>query len=539
MMRVLVVQLCRLGDILQTTPMLRGLRRIHPDAEISLMVLDGFAHTPVPGHLYDRLIAFPFDEIIADLRTAPPDWPSSVQRVRRLVADLGRQPFDRVLNLTGSPVANLLCAIVPSREVHGGLIAPDRTRVVRGPWMTYFWSSLLARSQGAINIVDLFRLTAGAPSDGRGLEIDVPADAAARIDTWLAGCLATDERLVAVQLGASDERKRWPAERVGSMIERLPADFGRIVFVGAEGERPLLDRATAHVQRPWLDALGATRVPELAALLRRCRLLITNDTGTMHVAAAVGTQILDLSTGPVFVHETGAYLEGAIAVEPVSACFPCAAGAVCHHLACREDFTPDDIAALACFAVGEGPLPRPARARVLRATRVRSGRLEYRPLWDPAPADAELLRQAFGEMWDRTLPSASPDVSASGTAIRGVLNGDVRATHVSSLASFVRLADRAASIASTIPGAGPAGLYEASVQLQESLERAVLLGQLGVAVQPIVGYLRTAIESCAEREVAKVAEVYGEEWAAAARRARLLADLLGGEDACLAATSAA
>lgn len=169
MTRILVVQFCRLGDILQTTPLLRGLRRQHPDAEITLTVLDGFAHAPVPTHLYDTLAVFPFDSIAASVDPDMRDWASAARGVAAFVESLGRTPFDLVLNLTGSPTANLLCAVVPSREVRGGLIAPDRTRVVQGDWMIYFWSSLLARSQGAVNLVDLFRLVGGVPADARGL----------------------------------------------------------------------------------------------------------------------------------------------------------------------------------------------------------------------------------------------------------------------------------------------------------------------------------------------------------------------------------
>jgi ADP-heptose:LPS heptosyltransferase len=48
-MRILVIQLCRVGDILMTGPLLRGLRRQHPSGHIALMVMDGFAHTPLPA----------------------------------------------------------------------------------------------------------------------------------------------------------------------------------------------------------------------------------------------------------------------------------------------------------------------------------------------------------------------------------------------------------------------------------------------------------------------------------------------------------
>ncbi len=415
MTRILVVQFCRLGDILQTTPLLRGLRRQHPGADITLAVLDGFAHAPVPAHLYDTLAIFPFDRVAAAIDDRSRDWPSAVRSVRTFVRSLGDEPFDLVLNLTGSAAANLLCAIVPARDVRGGLIAPDRTRVVRGEWMTYFWSSLLVRAQGAVNLVDLFRLVGGVPADARGLEIALgPADEAFA-ERWAAERSLHGEPLIALQLGASDERKRWLPESFAAMANLLPESAGRVVFVGASSERPLVERALGRLTRKAVSAVGDTSVPQLAALLRRCRLLITNDTGTMHVAAAVGTPIVDLSTGPVFVHETGPYAEGSLAIEPTSPCFPCVAGAVCHHLSCREDFTPSDIAAAAQFALGQGTLPRLARARILRATRIASGRLEYRPIWNPGSNDEEAMRQAFGRMWELSLPSVASDPEAVGT----------------------------------------------------------------------------------------------------------------------------
>jgi ADP-heptose:LPS heptosyltransferase len=529
MTRILVVQFCRLGDILQTTPLLRGLRRQHPDAEITLAVLDGFAHAPVPTHLYDILAVFPFDSIAASVDPDMRDWASAARGVAAFVESLGQTPFDLVLNLTGSPTANLLCAIVPSREVRGGLIAPDRTRVVQGDWMIYFWSSLLARSQGAVNLVDLFRLVGGVPADARGLEIAVSPGDDAFATEWLAARGVADEPIIAMQLGASDERKRWLPESFAAMVNLLPQSAGRVLFVGAGSERPLVERAVARLTRPALDALGATTVPQLAALLARCRLLVTNDTGTMHVAAAVGTPIVDLSTGPVFVHETGPYAAGSLAIEPASACFPCVAGAVCHHLSCREDFTPPDIAAVVLFALGSGPLPQLARARVLRATRIESGRLEYRPIWNPGSNDEEAMRQAYGRMWELSLPSVPCDPEVVGTGLRAVLDPSRAEVTHRALTELRGLAERATQAARQIPTATPALQARGSENLHRLLQEAIRLGQLEPVTQPIVGYLRTALESCLARDVASVARIYSREWSAAGRRAEILVELISSD----------
>jgi hypothetical protein len=228
----------------------------------------------------------------------------------------------------------------------------------------------------------------------------------------------------------------------------------------------------------------------------------------------------------VFVHETGAYAEGALAIEPVSACFPCAAGAVCHHLSCRQDFSPADIAAVVQFALGEGPQPTPARARILRATRVESGRLEYRPIWNPGNGDDEALRQAFGRMWEITLPGVSCDAIAVGTPERDVAGTAKADERAAALEVLHQLAGRAADLARRIPRAEGTRQTEWSAEVHSSLESAVRLGQLEPITQPIVGYLRTALESCAARDVKSISAVYCREWSNAARRAGILAELI-------------
>ena len=535
MTRILVVQLCRLGDLLQTTPMLRGLRREQPAAEISLMVLDGFAGAPLPSRLFDRLIVLPFGSLSAAVReNQGTRWPEAAAELRSFVADVSSGgPFDLVLNLTGSALANLLCAVIPSREVRGGVIASDRSRVVRGHWMTYFWASLLARSMGCINLVDLFQLTAGVEIDGEGLEIDVPDAARTRIENWLAEKGLVGQPLIALQLGASDERKRWPPEQFAEMANLLPQDAGTIVFVGSASEQPLVDRAMAAMRSRSgpegppprsVSAAGQTTVPELAALLAKCRLLITNDTGTMHVASSVGTRIVDLSTGPVFVHETGPYGAGHIAVEPVSGCFPCAAGSICHHMSCRDDLRPQDIADIARFALDEGPCPQPSRVRILQASRTETDRIEYRALWDPTDGAEGFLRRVLARVWEDSLG----DDRSSRRAERQFGRADI-SYDTEGLRALATLATTAASLAEKITRRQ--GLAAAlSGELEASLKRALILGEADIAVKALVSYLRTEIESCTLRDVEGVARAYASAWKATAARARQLTQLLAAGD---------
>ena len=551
MTRILVVQLCRMGDILQTTPMLRGLRRRYPAAEITLVLHDLFAHVPVPAALFDRLVAFPYSAIAEAMVWARSEWATPVAALRAFVTVLGPQPYDLTLNLTHSDLAGLLAAVVPSREVRGGLVAPDRTRVVQGPVMSYFWASQTARELGCFNLVDLHNWTAGVASDGAGLEIEVTETVRAGMRDWLDHRGLTERPLIAVQLGASDERKRWPPERFAEAVSLVPEDLGEILLLGTAAEAPLAARVLAQVRRRVHDTTGDTSLAEVAALLERCRLLLTNDTGTMHIATAVGTPVIDISTGPVFAHETGPYGEGHFVIEPVMDCFPCAASARCQHLACRDLIVPRDVAALVCHVLGAGPMPRPGGVRIHRGRFTRTGRLEYRPVWSPVPAPREVLRQAAADVWERTLgvcqaPSATPASDTAGvlppraaqrTVAVSVTTGlgvtpnarpgplafeSVRA----SLATLATRADTAAELARQLELAAPAEREGVSAAISHELDAIRVLGELESACQPIAAYLRVRLDSVVDRHVGRLAMFYGTECTLAARRARHLAGLL-------------
>ena len=144
----------------------------------------------------------------------------------------------------------------------------------------------------------------GLPEPTRPLAFDPPAEALAWADAFLEGEPARRDSLPVVAMepgGAYGVAKRWPLDRYAALAARLVKD-GRadVLVVGAPEARDLEARLEAAAGVPILKAAGKTDLVQLAALLARSALLVTNDTGPMHVAAAVGTPILALfgSTDP-------------------------------------------------------------------------------------------------------------------------------------------------------------------------------------------------------------------------------------------------
>ena len=129
----------------------------------------------------------------------------------------------------------------------------------------------------------------------RAAQITIPNAASARVANFLhsaPGAGREDEGLIALAPGAKQPSCRWPLDRfreIGARI--LSRGLGQVVIVGSAAERPM----AAELLAAWgggMDATGELSAVESGALLARCRLLVGNDTGTTHLAAAVGTPVV-------------------------------------------------------------------------------------------------------------------------------------------------------------------------------------------------------------------------------------------------------
>jgi len=115
---------------------------------------------------------------------------------------------------------------------------------------------------------------------------------AAEVAAWRER-LGEGDPVVGLFPGSNAPARRWPVERFAGVARALRADGARVVVMGGTGERDVTG-AVAQAAPGVLDAGGATDLPGLAALLSVCQLVVTNDTGPMHLAGAVGTPTVTL-----------------------------------------------------------------------------------------------------------------------------------------------------------------------------------------------------------------------------------------------------
>ena len=158
------------------------------------------------------------------------------------------------------------------------------------------------------------------------------------------------QRKIGFQLGYSGYLRRWPVPFFVSLAHRLATRHGtQIILFGGKGEEYLGKQFQDEWirlagQRPAaaavIDLIGKTSLPHLAEALKKCDLLIGGDTGTMHLATAVGTRVLALFLGTALAHETGPYGEGHLVIQAHMPCSPCSEGA-CQKPLCQQMIRPE------------------------------------------------------------------------------------------------------------------------------------------------------------------------------------------------------
>lgn len=324
--RVCLIKPSALGDVVNALPVLSALRVHWPRAHLAWVVNRGLRGL-LDGHPE-------LDEVIAFDRSHGFGW-RPVQEGWRLLAGLRRRRFDVVIDLQGLLRSALMTAATGASVRVGR--ADAREGAVR------FYTHLVPPPAPDAHAVECLLPLARA----FGAQVDPPRFVLPVTDAeraWAQAMLFHVPRpRFVLNMGARWETKRWPPAHFAEIARRAQDRYGAgLVAIGADEDRPLVEAFRACLgDRPLLDLCARTTLPQLAALTAACDLVLSNDTGPLHVAAAAGARVVGLytCTDPKL---NGPYGPRATAIATKVWC----AGSYvsrCRRLDCMAELTPDRV----------------------------------------------------------------------------------------------------------------------------------------------------------------------------------------------------
>lgn len=290
--RILAIRLDNLGDVLMTTPALRALRAAVPGRHVTLLTSSSAAvlagHLPVADAVwgYDApwvKHGLPAPDVAVDL--------GMIEQLRRgrfdaavifTVYSQSALPAALMCRLAGIPLCLAHCRENPYQLLSDHVTESEPHQRVRHE---------VARQ------LDLVATVGAVPQD-TSLAFDVRALDRQMLRARLRHVSGSQQRDIGrwlmVHPGATAASRRWPPERFGAVAARLAPEFDGIAVTGSATEQVLVDTVCAYAGPKAVPLAGALTLGELGALIEQADLLVANNSGPVHLAAALGTPVVDL-----------------------------------------------------------------------------------------------------------------------------------------------------------------------------------------------------------------------------------------------------
>ena len=275
--RVLIVRLDRLGDVLLSTPVIKAVREVVPDGYIAFMVRR-YAKEILEGNP-------DLDEVIVyDKEGREKNLPRNL----KFIASLRRKKFDIALILHPTTRTHLIvsAAGIPDRVGYNkkmGFLLTKRIADTKHYGLKHETDYVL----------DILRHTGLEPKD-KTLYMPVNIRSERRMEDILKeNGMSGGSVCVAINPGASCASKRWKAEKFAEVGNALIEKYGvKVVVLSGEADKELGDKVSALLNEKCLNLSGKTSVADIASVLRRVKLFISNDSGPVHISCAVGTPVV-------------------------------------------------------------------------------------------------------------------------------------------------------------------------------------------------------------------------------------------------------
>ena len=304
--RILVITLSNVGDIILTTPVIKALSKEFPKARLDVMV-------GPQGHEVFNRDPRVFKVIIYDKHMP-------MGEKRRLQLKLKKLRYDLVVDIRNT--------------VFPLLIGPKyRTATIQ----KFPRSVLHSRER------HLYRLkSVGIDNLKEPSYIHTTKEDDEGVDRLLKECGIADP-IIVVNAGAKSRLKRWTADGFAAVADRMIAECGaNVVFVGLKEDEGIVKEIIAKMKNKAYDLVDKTNVRQLASLLKRARLLITNDSAPLHLGCAVGVKVVALF-GPTDPRKYGPTGEFDVVIREKLSCAPCERAECARNYECMRMISPDAV----------------------------------------------------------------------------------------------------------------------------------------------------------------------------------------------------
>ncbi len=317
--KILILRLDRIGDIVLSTPAIEAVRKGFPEASIAVMVKEGYK---------DLLIN---DPAINEVIGCKPLWDL------KFIRELRDRKFDLAVDLVmDRDYKSAFLAYLSRAPYRAGYDIAGR-----GIFFNIKAGQGKEKKHLVENNLDVIRKLGIVPGGGRPKLHVAPQDSGFIRDFLSLQGIDQGEILVGIHPGGYYPSQRWPAERVASLsdeiIKRYPA---KVVLIGGPKERDFIERAAGSMKVKAIVVKDIS-LAHLTALIRRCQLLVCNNSGPLHIACALGVPTVS-TMGPTLPWRWWPVGEGHIVLRKDLPCSPCGKGSCGTH-ECMELITVDEM----------------------------------------------------------------------------------------------------------------------------------------------------------------------------------------------------
>ncbi|MBV5341673.1 MAG: glycosyltransferase family 9 protein [Deltaproteobacteria bacterium] len=315
--KILIIKPSALGDIIHTLPFLAATRATFPKAEIHWVVAKGL-HTLLEEHpLINRLWLLDKDrwKQLSRLRETIPE-------INKFRKELGEERFDVSIDLSGLLRSGLITLAANARYKLGFSDSDEGSPL--------FYTHKIEGGKQIHAVERYLKLAAMMGCDTSTVNFPMPPYPK---DSLLLASLP--EHFCVMAPSAGKEANRWPADRFGKLAASLPLPS---IIISNKADSGIGAETVANSNNKAINLAGKTSLKELVSLISRARFLVTNDTGPMHIAAALNIPVFAIF-GPANPVRTGPYGTIHTVIQEQKNCIPCYRRKPCAHWSCMKNIS--------------------------------------------------------------------------------------------------------------------------------------------------------------------------------------------------------